>query len=296
MAGVAATFMLGGCGGGKNGGSEGVVQITTPISTAPAPAPAAAAALSADELQLNVALTLAYLGAQYHGLAANGAGLPGDLLTGAGRLGAVTGGRQVTLPSESDAALAKMLASDKLRHVSMLRSKLASSTMAQPAIDFSAAYDSAFSAVGRAAGIAGPSGSFDPFVDVNNYILGGIILERQVAAIYRNVALSTLAPGSGETVSALLPDAIYHDALLRTMLEEKAETNPALRSAAAGIDAYLSKFDETGNASIPDIAATYNQPIVFVRSGGQVMQTLVLGAASSAPGGFLPSGANITLG
>ncbi len=81
-AGFTTGALLSGCGAGGSAGSEPIAVVASAVAK-----PTATAAVVTGQTPLNLALNLAYLGAQYHGFAARGAGLPAELTNGGGQAG-----------------------------------------------------------------------------------------------------------------------------------------------------------------------------------------------------------------
>lgn len=298
---VSVGALLAGCGGG--GGEAGGATASEPIvvvpgPSVPAPPPTAVVEPMAGN-PLNLALTLAYVGAQYYGFAARGSGLPSALTGGIGRAGVATGARLATFSDPLIAAYASELADDKQRHVERLRGQLGTLAAAQPALDLSGAATSAFANAAQAAGIVGTGAAFDPYASDEQFLLAAFLIENAVAATYRTLLGQTDAPATADVLAANLADAIYHGGLVRTLLDDKAATNPAIATALRGVSTVLGAIDgsDVGDQSLAGAAGpssniqdAQGRPIPFTRAPSQVLKSLYL--SGTAIGGFLPAGAN----
>jgi hypothetical protein len=298
-----AGALLAGCGGGGGGdAAAGDTAASAPIVVVPAPVAAAPppVAVAGPSHPLNVALMLAYVGAQYYGYAARGAGLPATLTGGIGQPGAETGARQAGFSDPLVAAYATELADDKQRHVERLRTQMGALAAAQPALDLSGGANGAFSVAARGSGIVGAGASFDPYASDEQFLLGAFLVENAVAATYRTLLAQAATDASGtDILSANLADAIYHGGLVRALLDGKAAANPALATALTGATTMLSALDgsNVGDQSLTgatglssNIQDAAGRPIPFTRATTQVLKSLYL--SGSGIGGFLPAGAN----
>ena len=288
--GAAGTLILGGCGGAESADQTVGAQVA-------AVPKATIGVASVDAVPLNFALNLAYLGAQFHGYAANGTGLASALTTGVGRQGGVVGARQVAFADASVARLATEVASDKLAHVTGLRGALADAAVAQPGFDFAAGA----AAAGRAAGIGG---GMDLFASDDDYLVGALLIEDGVAAAYRSLLGGLSGTASIQLVTAILADAIYHGGLVRTSLASRASTDPSLAASVAAACALLGWLDgsDLGDQSLAADGGSANlpgadgNPIPFARSTAQMLNVLYLTPNAVGGGGFVPYGINAARG
>jgi hypothetical protein len=303
LAGLGGTLLLSGCGGGSAAGETGAVPVVSaPVTVVPAPTPTPPPTSNAptDATALNFALNLAYLGAQFYGYGAGGAGIAASLVTGVGRQGSVVGGRQVAFADDGAARFATELAADKLTHVTGLRGLLGTAAAAQPGLDFSANASAAFSTVARTAGIVSSGATFDAFAGDDNFLLGALFIEDVVAAAYRSLLPSVTTDTSAQLITANLADAIYHGSMVRTMLADRAAENPALTSSLAAACASLARLDGTavGDQSLAADGTSANlvdadgNAIPFLRSATQVLKVFYVAPDTVQIGGFLPYGIN----
>jgi hypothetical protein len=252
---------------------------------------------------LNFALNLEYLEAQFYAFAAFGTGLPGNLLTGTGTQGAVTGGRQVSFTDPVVANYAREIATDERQHVAFLRSALGSAAVAQPAIDIGSGANSAFSAAARAAGLIGPGQAFDPYANDENFLLGAFIFEDVGVTAYKGASPLITNKTFLEAAAGILAAEAYHAGLVRTVLYGKGLQTPSLRTATEQISDARDSLDNPadvdqgvaprGGAS--NIVPADANGIVYSRSPGDVLNIVYLTAAAAQQGGFFPAGVNGTI-
>ena len=299
---LTATFsagaLLAGCGGADEAdtASEPIVVVPAPAIPTSTPVPTG---IAEGSHPLNLALMLAYIGAQYYGYAARGSGLSSTMTGGIGRAGSVTGARQASFTDPSLAAHAAELADDKQRHVTRLRDQMGALAAAQPTLDLSGAATGAFSAAAQTVGIVAPGVAFDPYASDDQFLLGAFLVEDAVAATYRTLLGQTNDPVAGSILSSNLADAIYHGGLIRTFLDDAAAANPAIDRALSGASTMLGALDASnaGDQSLTgatgvssNIQDAEGRPIPFTRATTQVLKLLYL--SGTGIGGFLPAGVN----
>ncbi|MBM6577485.1 ferritin-like domain-containing protein [Microvirga sp. SRT01] len=290
LAGVfSAGALLAGCGGGEEGGDD---------IAAPSPAATSAPIVVTGSHVLNLALNLAYLGAQFYGHAASGAGLPGDLTGGIGMAGAVSGARAASFQDPMIAGYAAELAVDKQAHVVALRRQIGTAAAAQPAMDLSGTGGGAFAVAAQGAGIVAAGAAFDPYASDGNFLLGALLVENAVAAAYRTLTVKG-DEESAAIVAEHLADSIYHGGLIRTLLDDRAASDASIDRAVVGTTTLLAKLDGTdmGDQTLAGAVGVSSnlfdadgRPIPFTRDTAQVLKGLYL--STSGVGGFLPRGAN----
>jgi hypothetical protein len=260
---------------------------------------------------LNFALNLEYLESNYYSFAVNGTSIPASSMTGTGKQGAVTGGRQVSFASPVIARLAKEIASDEGEHVAFLRSQLGSSAVAQPTIDLSVSPTSAFSMAAQAAGLISAGQSFDPYAGDENFLLGAYLLTDVGLSAY--IGGSTLISSKTylQAAAGILATEAYHASILRYSLytlgveggaalggNVTVATNPftatqAIAAARAKLDGTNSDDHGIGAAGSPTIPnADPNTSVCYGRTPQQVLNVVYLNGSAVSSGGFYPSGLN----
>ncbi len=288
---VASTAMLGGCFGNNRRRNP-----------APTPAPSTAGITDADIF--NFALNLEYLEAQFYSYAVTGSGLPGNLLTGTGTQGSVTGGRRVNFTDPVVSAYAQEIASDEVAHVAFLRSQLGGAAVAQPAIDVGGTDpNGAFSSAARAAGLVGPGQAFDPYANDENFLLGAFIFEDVGVTAYKGAAPLISSKGFLEAAAGILAAEAYHAGLIRTVLYRKGLATPQLRTSTEAISNARDSLDgpsddDQGVAPIgaaSNIVPADSNGLAYSRSSGQVLNVVYLNKMAVTRGGFFPSGVNGTI-
>ncbi|MGY4395116.1 hypothetical protein ACVWZA_000277 [Sphingomonas sp. UYAg733] len=298
-----ASSLLAACGGGNDS-----TPTPTPTATGtPTPTPTATSTgtpTATDADVLNFALNLEYLEAQFYQFAANGAGLAATLITGNGTAGVVTGGRQVTFTDPLVQQYAKEIAADELAHVTFLRSVLGTAVVAQPAINIDGGATGAFTAAARAAGVIGPTATFDPYASDEAFLLGAFLFEDVGVTAYKGGARLITSKTYVEAAAGLLAAEAYHAGLVRTVLYQKGIATPTLRTDAGKISDARDMLDGTaedkdqgiiGDATTSNIVPADATGLAYSRSVGQVLNIVYLNQASVVGGGFFPAGLNGTI-
>ena len=281
----------------------------TPSALTPTPTPTSTAA-SADMDILNFALSLEYLEGNYYGFAAFGQGPSSTLLTGTGQQGAVVGGRQVAFSDPTIATYAREIAQDEFQHIIFLRGQLGSAAVAQPAINIDGSATGAFTAAARAAGVVGPTGTFDPYASDDNWLLGGMLLTDVGVTAYKGSASLINSSVIIDAAAGILATEAYHSGLIRTLLYRRGLSmvptdrtySELISNARDSLDG--SSDDDQGvvnpnmvtanGTSYPasNITPTDSNGIVFGRTAANVLNEVYLTRSSATSGGFFPSGIN----
>lgn len=296
-AGVAAGgfTLLSGCGdAGTTGGESGM----------PTPMPTPTATTAATDLDiLNFALNLEYLEAQFYSFAVYGTGLPPSMLTGQQTQGTVTGGKQVPFTDTVVREYAREIAADEVAHVAFLRQVLGSVAVAMPSINIDGSATGAFTAAARAAGVVGPTGTFDPYASDESFLLGAFIFEDVGVTAYKGAAPLINNKTYLEAAAGILAAEAYHAGLVRTTLYRKGLQNPGamLIESAGKISDARDTLDGPGDddqgIASPDGNVTSNivpadsNGLAYSRTTGQVLNIVYLSTAL-AGGGFFPTGVN----
>lgn len=234
---------------------------------------------------LNFALNLEYLEAEYYLRAAFGRGLSSSDTTGTGTRGSVTGGTPVPFSNPVIRQYAEEIAADEEAHVKFLRTALGSARVARPAINLS----SSFTAAARAAGVIGPTQTFNPFADENSFLLGAFIFEDVGVTAYKGAARFIQNKDYLEAAAGILAVEAYHAGEIRTLLLGLSLSDPAgkisnLRDSVDGsTDLDQGIVDANGEANI---VPTDANGIVFSRNTNQVLSIVYLGGRSGNFGFF----------
>ncbi|HEX8389109.1 MAG TPA: ferritin-like domain-containing protein [Sphingomonas sp.] len=284
--------------------SIGAAAFTMAGATALSFSAGANAQTVTDADVLNFALNLEYLEAQFYLFAVNGAGLAPNQLTGTGTQGAVTGGRQVSFSDPVIRDYAREIAADELAHVVFLRQALGAAAVAQPAINISGDADGAFTAAARAAGVVGPTETFDPYADDISFLLGAYIFEDVGVTAYKGASPLITNKTFLEAAAGILAVEAYHAAVVRTTLYARGVQTPSLRTAADRISDARDSLDGTSDLDQGISPTTVNgqlqsnivpldpNGLAFSRTTGQVLNIVYLNRAAATMGGFFPAGVN----
>jgi len=313
-AGIAATGALTALSACGDDYDEDTVSTPTPTPTPTSPA-------SSVEMDvLNFALNLEYLEANYYISSAFGTGLNSLSMTGTGTQGTVIGGRQVTFTDPTVANYAREIAADENAHVLFLRSQLGSSAVAMPTINIDGGPSGAFTAAATAAKIPLVNGGFDPYLNDDTWLLGGMLLSDVGVTAYKGSATLIANKVFLEAAAGILAVEAYHSGLIRTLLYSRGIA-PATPIATAANDRTYSNMisdardsvdgtitqagppqlyadDDQGVTQSPADANTSNivpsdsNGIVFGRTAANVLNVVYLNKAAVSSGGFFPSGVN----
>ena len=286
------------------GNTDVLTPAPTPSPT-PTPTPTNSASVQQDLDVLNFALNLEYLEAQFYVRAVYGTGLPASATAGGDGTagGSVIGGRQVTFTDPVVAQYAREIAADEAAHVTFLRSVLGSAAVAQPLINIDGGAGGAFTAAARAAGVVGPTDTFDPYASDENFLLGAFIFEDVGVSAYKGASPLITNKTYLEAAAGILAAEAYHAGLIRTVLYVKGLQTPALsltQNAGKISDARDSLDGPTdldqgilgADASVSNIVPTDADGIAYSRTTGQVLNIVYLSKSALIGGGFFPSGIN----
>ncbi|MGP7796201.1 ferritin-like domain-containing protein [Sphingomonas sp. CLY1604] len=270
---------------------------STPFPT-PTPTPAPTST-SADIDILNFALSLEYLEGAYYNQAAFGQAVSAELTTGVGTQGTVTGGRQVTFTDPVVADYAREIAYDELAHIRFLRNSLGLSAVAQPAINIAGDASGAFTAAARAAGVIGPTETFDPYANDENFLLGAYLLTDVGVTAYRGSARLITNKVFLEASAGILATECYHDAAIRGTLWAKGLTRSAIYTNVTKISDTRDSLDgpadtdqDIGNAATANIVPADGNGLALGRTAPQVLNVVYQNRAAVSSGGFFPAGVN----
>lgn len=256
-----------------------------------------------DPTILNFALNLEYLEAEFYLRAAFGRGLDPADTPGTGTVGAVDGGRIVAFATPIIASYAREIANDEEAHVKFLRAALGSARVARPAINL----NTSFTAAARAAGLVGPTQTFDAFANENNFLLAAFIFEDVGVTAYKGAARFITNKDFLEAAAGLLAVEAYHAGEVRTLLVSKGlfSQAQAISNARDSLDGATDLDQGIGTAAVAgggfaggtaapavvNIVPTDANGLAFSRSPQQVLNIVYLGAQAS-PASFFPAGLN----
>ncbi|HYE49870.1 MAG TPA: ferritin-like domain-containing protein [Azospirillaceae bacterium] len=270
-----------------------IAGVAAPGLAQTTPAPAVPAA---DVL--NFALNLEYLEAEYYVRGTRGEGLPAGAVEGVGNMGTVEGGRKVNFETRALQKAFEEVARDETAHVLFLRQALGQQAVARPMIDLSRS----FNAAAQAAGLVPPGGTFDPFANENNFLLGAFIFEDVGVTAYKGAAPLLEDKGLLEAAAGILAVEAYHAGYVRTVAYMRGLFNETraisdLRDAADGpedkdLPIALFRNDDPNNDFNASLVPTDANALAFSRSPREVLNIVYLGAQ---PGGFFPAGMNGTI-
>ena len=249
----------------------------------PRKAEAAEVAGVTDTDILNFALNLEYLEAEYYLMAVYGKGLPKTDITGAGQIGAVSGGEKVNFNNALMREYASEIAVDEFNHVKFLRSALGSSAVARPKIDL----NSSFTALAQAAGLITSGEKFNPFLNEQNFLLGAFIFEDVGVTAYNGALALISDKGYLTAASSIMAVEAYHASEIRTRLLQAGQAAAVNKISAlrAMLSAAVSPGtgDDQGislNGKVNIVPADGNS-LAFARTTGQVLNIVYGGGASS---------------
>ena len=244
---------------------------------------AEAAALTDADI-LNFALNLEYLEAEYYLMAVYGRGLSNADSTGTGgNPGYVNGGAKVTFKTPAIAQYAFEIANDEYNHVLFLRSALGNSAVARPAIDL----NESFTTLARAAGVVGPNGAFNPFLNEQDFLLGAFIFEDVGVTAYLGAAASIMDKDYLTAAGGILAVEAYHAASIRLQLLQQGLKGPANKISALRASLSAAVVSGAGDdqgitiGGRDNIVPADSNSIAFARTPAQVLNIVYGGGATS---------------
>jgi hypothetical protein len=273
-AGVAAGALIAGCSGSSSSmSSTGTTGTTTTTPTL------------TDTDYLNYALNLEYLEAEFYLRAATGNGL-GSADSG-NATSKTTGGTQVPGLSMLQSQYIYEIAQNELDHVRFLRSALATSAVAAPAIDLT----NSFNALASAAGLGS---SFNPFANYQNFLIGAFIFEDVGVTAYHGAAKLLTSKTNLTAAAEIHAVEAYHAGSIRSQIVLAGTSLVATANAVEMVRSTLGGGNETTLSATGIVAADSKNSIGFERTTDQVLH-IVYGTGNGAGvkgGTFFPSGLN----
>lgn len=254
----------------------------------------ASAATVTDVDIFNFALNFEYLGAEYYLRATTGNGLGTYAgLTGTGTQGTVVGGSPVPFQTEALGYYAQGLANDELGHVQVIREVLGTAAIAEPSIDLA----SSWSVLAAAAGLVPAGGSFNPFANEINFLLGAYILEDVCVTALAGAAALLTDPTNISYAASILGAEGYQAGIIRAYL-----AGIGAGDATNAISALRSKLSGTGDNGTDYDSNPYNftnvdyAGLIFRRNTSQVLSIAYgTNVAGTSKGLFFPNGVNGTI-
>ncbi len=242
-----------------------------------APKPARAQTLTDADI-LNFALNLEYLEAEFYLRAVYGHGLAAGSTTGTGTPGKVIGGTQVPFVTSAVKMYASEIANDERNHVLFLRSQLGSAAVARPEIDLM----TSFTTLARAAGVVGPGGTFNPFENEANFLLGAFIFEDVGVTAYHGAATSLSNPAYLAAAAGILAVEAYHASEVRLQLYQRGMEYPTDKISALRAQLSGAQDDQgVGTRTHSNIVPADQNSIAFARTPAQVLNIVYGGGAAS---------------
>jgi len=267
--------------------SVGIAAGAVALAEATGPASSQAAPSAADVF--NFALNFEYLGAEFYLRATTGEDVPAGEVTGIGTPGGVTGGSPVPFTDPLVRALAVELAQDELGHVRFLRAILGNVRIARPAIDFA----QSFTVFARAAGLVPPDGTFNPFANDNNFLLGAFILEDVCVTAIKGATPLIRNNEFLEGAAGLLATEGYQAGAIRAFLAGRGLFTQAqqISNLRNFFDGPADTDQGIGTAANPNLFPEDANSLPFSRTPRQVL-AIAYGSGNATPGGFFPNGTN----
>ncbi len=258
------------------GAGNVTAMVTTPT--------AAQAQQITDAAILNFALNLEYLEAEYYLRAVTGHGLSPSQVTGVGIQGQVIGGSMVPFQSSAIQQYATQIAQDENDHVNFLRAALGAAAIAESAIDLV----NSFNLLAQAAGLGG---SFDPFMNERNFLIGAYVFEDVGVTAYHGAAPLIQSKSILNAAAGILAVEAYHAANIRTAMYERSIIEPTIRISR--LRRQLGDAVDRGIVvdGMSHIIQANKNGIAPERTPGEVLNIVYAGGASGNFG-FFPNRVN----
>ncbi|OII38949.1 hypothetical protein BIU98_12385 [Curtobacterium sp. MMLR14_010] len=277
---------------GVAGASAGIAALGSSVLTADraSASPAEDGAVS-DAAILNFALNLEYLEAEFYLRAVFGTGLTASMTTGIDPQGPVVGGSKVPFRTPAIRGIATEIANDERAHVAFLRSALGGAAVSRPKIDFT----NAFTAAARAAGVVGPTGTFNPFASEEAFLLGAYVFEDVGVTAYKGAAPLITNKTYLSAAAGILAVEAYHAGIIRSKLFDKGLQVPANKISGARDSLDGPTDDDQGittSTGAVNFVPTDANSLAYGRTAERVLNIVFLNPNQIDKGGFFPEGVN----
>ena len=251
-----------------------------------------------DIAVLQFALNLEYLEAEYYIYGTTGQGIE---QSGASIFGSGTGGPTTVKPNPlvpfadpNVRQYAEEIAADEISHVNFIRAALQSlgaTPAAKPAIDLRDSWN----ALAQAAGLVPAGGTFDPFANDLNFLLGAFVFEDVGVTAYRGAAPLLSDKGVLSAAAGILAVEAYHAGIIRReLIDDGAAVIAAAQKISDLRDALDGASDLDQGLVLNDranLVPTDANGLAFERTVRQVLN-IVYFAPDATSGGFFPNGIN----
>ncbi|WP_267419984.1 MULTISPECIES: ferritin-like domain-containing protein [unclassified Curtobacterium] len=277
---------------GVAGASAGIAALGSSVLTTDraSASPAEDGAVS-DAAILNFALNLEYLEAEFYLRAVFGTGLTASMTTGIDPQGPVVGGSKVPFKTAAIRGIATEIANDERAHVAFLRSALGGAAVSRPKIDFT----NAFTAAARAAGVVGPTGTFNPFASEEAFLLGAYVFEDVGVTAYKGAAPLITNKTYLSAAAGILAVEAYHAGIIRSKLFDKGLQVPANKISDARDSLDGPTDDDQGittSTGAVNFVPTDANSLAYGRTAERVLNIVFLNPNQIDKGGFFPEGVN----
>ena len=268
---------------------------------------------------LQFALNTEYVEGEFYNRAANGVGLPEESTTGiaahgakpnaAAAPGAVTTYSAGPVPFEDNATgrylkqFFQEVAAQEIAHLNLLRTVLGKKVPARPQIDLAGSFTTAM----RAAGVIGPTDTFDPFASQKNLLLAAYFQNDIGVTAYVGASPYIAKPANLQAAAGILGVEAYHAGESRTLVFAMGQADASFlfdanmisvaRNHTASLSGAPAVTDEgvTGAGGAANIIPTDGNSLAFARAFPAILSLFYLNTSttlSPSPGGFTPQGFN----
>ncbi|KAK9808072.1 hypothetical protein WJX73_002752 [Symbiochloris irregularis] len=279
---------------GPSVAASGPIENVSTTSVIPVDFPS-----TSDTDQMNFALNLEYLMAEFYSCAVTGKGVNSTIRGG----GPASIGCQQANLTNATASIAVELADNEVKHILALREQLGSAAIPMPEVNVGSAFSAAAQIAFQNGG--GVSESFSPYADDLSFLLGAFMLEEPTGFTYYEGAIQGISNRSTLIVIAkILGVEAAQSAALRTELYQNM--NNVTKYGSKTVSQVVNNFGAlrgllgagTGQGLTfnydgvigANLIAADGAGLAFARNPAQVEGIVLLGRGST--GGFFPNGLN----